>query len=97
MRLVFKKENSEYTTFIEQDAKEIEFNYVTFVKLICLGSTIESPSFVGDITEEERQIITDFIDDIRKRVDENKKGLPTPKKGKISLPPNVKRDQFMEK
>lgn len=97
MKLIFKKENNEYSTLLIDDSEESVFDYVDFMKHVCSGKLIEMPEFIGDISEEERLIITEFVDEIRKRVDENKERLPTPKKNKPLLPRALKRDRFMEK
>lgn len=97
MKLIFVKNGNDYSTKIMQDSEECEFNYVDFIKLVCSGQLIEPPEFLGEISEEERRIITEFVEDIRKRVDENKEGLPTTKKRKASFPRVPRRDRFMEK
>ena len=64
MKLKFTRETDTIVTQMEADGDVNDFDYLTFIKRLVEGETLDAPEYPEDITELEREEIERMIEKI---------------------------------
>lgn len=61
MKLIFNKENDNISIQLIKGTTTVDFTYVDMIKELLTDPKIEDSTFVGDITDEEKDRINEML------------------------------------
>lgn len=68
MKIDVKKRSKSWNITIDYDNKNIKFDYIQFINMLYKGEELEEIIFDQEIIEEEKNQITDMINEINNTV-----------------------------
>lgn len=68
MKIDVKKRSKSWNITIDYDNKNIKFDYIQFINMLYKGEELEEIIFDPEIIEEEKNQITDMINEINNTV-----------------------------